>query len=57
MATFLPFISTVFIALSAIFVATGWYFVALGDLAVHTGTDHQAAIALSEISEQPQYHH
>jgi len=31
--------------------------VALGDLAVHTGTDHQAAIALSEISEQPQYHH
>nr|WP_276540991.1 CBS domain-containing protein [Salipaludibacillus agaradhaerens] len=31
--------------------------VSLGDLAVHTATEHQAAIALTEISEQPQYHH
>ncbi|WP_280769110.1 CBS domain-containing protein [Salipaludibacillus daqingensis] len=31
--------------------------VSLGDLAVHTSTEHEAAIALSEISEQPQYHH
>ncbi|WP_416151066.1 CBS domain-containing protein [Salipaludibacillus sp. HK11] len=31
--------------------------VALGDLAIHTSTEHEAAIALSEISEQPQYHH
>ncbi|MCR6111245.1 CBS domain-containing protein [Bacillus sp. A301a_S52] len=31
--------------------------VSLGDLAVHTSTEHQAAIALTEISEQPQYHH
>lgn len=31
--------------------------VSLGDLAVHQSTEHEAAIALSEISEQPQYHH
>lgn len=31
--------------------------VSLGDLAVRSSMDHQAEIALSEISEQPQYHH
>ncbi|MCE7794730.1 CBS domain-containing protein [Salipaludibacillus sp. CUR1] len=31
--------------------------VSLGDLAVHTSTEHEAAIALSEISERPEFHH
>ncbi|PYZ93268.1 CBS domain-containing protein [Salipaludibacillus keqinensis] len=31
--------------------------VSLGDLAIHTSTEHNAAIALTEISERPEYHH
>ncbi|UCZ51856.1 CBS domain-containing protein [Bacillus shivajii] len=31
--------------------------VSLGDLAIHTSTEHDAAFALSEISERPELHH
>ncbi|WP_096189256.1 DUF420 domain-containing protein [Evansella halocellulosilytica] len=44
MATFLPFISTVFIALSAIFVAAGWYLVAKRKIEAHKKVMFWAAI-------------
>jgi len=47
MATFLPFISTVFIALSAIFVATGWYFVAKRKIESHKKVMFWAAVLAS----------
>lgn len=44
MATFLPFISTVFIALSAIFVAVGWYLIAKRKIEAHKKVMFWAAI-------------
>ncbi|WP_404802358.1 DUF420 domain-containing protein [Bacillus shivajii] len=44
MATFLPFISTVFIALSAICVAAGWYLVAKRKIEQHKKMMYWAAV-------------
>ncbi|MCE7794733.1 DUF420 domain-containing protein [Salipaludibacillus sp. CUR1] len=44
MATFLPFISTVFIALSAIFVAVGWYYIAKRNIEAHRKVMFWAAV-------------
>ncbi|UTR15216.1 DUF420 domain-containing protein [Salipaludibacillus sp. LMS25] len=44
MAEFLPFISTVFIGLSAIFVAIGWYFIAKRKVEAHTRVMFWAAV-------------
>ncbi|MGJ9383947.1 DUF420 domain-containing protein [Salipaludibacillus sp. CF4.18] len=44
MATFLPFISTLFIGLSAVFVAVGWYFVAKRKIEVHKKVMFWAAV-------------
>ncbi|MDG5788324.1 DUF420 domain-containing protein [Evansella sp. AB-P1] len=44
MATFLPFISTIFIALSAIFVAFGWYFIGKRKIELHKKTMFWAAV-------------
>ncbi|PYZ93271.1 hypothetical protein CR194_08740 [Salipaludibacillus keqinensis] len=47
MATFLPFISTVFIALSAIFVAVGWYLIAKRKIDAHRKVMFWAAVLAS----------
>ncbi|WP_280769113.1 DUF420 domain-containing protein [Salipaludibacillus daqingensis] len=47
MATFLPFISTIFIALSAIFVAVGWYLIANRKVEAHKKAMFWAAILAS----------
>ncbi|MBU9720477.1 MULTISPECIES: DUF420 domain-containing protein [Bacillaceae] len=47
MATFLPFISTLFIGLSAIFVAIGWYFIAKRKIESHKKAMYWAAILAS----------
>lgn len=47
MTTFLPFLSTVFIALSAIFVAVGWYLVAKRKIEAHKKVMYWAAILAS----------
>ncbi|MCR6107198.1 DUF420 domain-containing protein [Salipaludibacillus agaradhaerens] len=44
MAEFLPFISTVFIGLSAVFVAIGWYFIAKRNIEAHTKVMFWAAV-------------
>ncbi|WP_178075338.1 DUF420 domain-containing protein, partial [Pseudomonas sp. 2822-17] len=44
LATFLPFISTLFIALSAVFVAIGWYFIAKRNIESHKKAMFWAAI-------------
>lgn len=47
MATFLPFISTIFIGLSAVFVAVGWYFVAKRKIEAHKKVMFWAAVLAS----------
>lgn len=44
MATFLPFISTLFIALSAVFVAAGWYLIAKRKIEAHKKVMFWAAV-------------
>ncbi|MFA9557327.1 DUF420 domain-containing protein [Evansella sp. AB-rgal1] len=47
MATFLPFISTVFIGLSAVFVAIGWYFIGERKIEQHKKAMFWAAVLAS----------